>query len=183
MSGARRAKLQEAHEYAVIIQFETRFEPGAVNGYVLDIGPEFFLLGLIDDNIRFNGFQCYRISDVRKLKAPAPTAEFLVKALRIRQESIDKKPEIDLSSIAALLRSANELFPLTTIHREAINPDTCKIGKVVEIKNKQAQLLEIDPGAIWAKDPSTVRLNDVTRVDFGGAYEDALHLVGGKPGH
>jgi hypothetical protein len=145
------------------------------------MGPEFFLLGFIDDHIRFNGFECHRVSDVRKLKAPAPTAEFMTKALRLRQESIDKKPDIDLSSVTALLRSATALFPLIAIHREKINPDTCKIGKVIELNDKRVRFLEIDPDAVWANKPTTVRLSDITRVDFGGGYEDALHIVGGKP--
>jgi hypothetical protein len=181
MSNARRVKLEEAFTSPFIVKFYSPYEPGSTLGYVLDMGPEFFLLGLIDDRIRFNGYQCYRASDVRKLKAPAPNAEFITNALRLRREAINKKPDIDLSSVSALLRSASHLFNLTTIHREKINPATCKIGKVIELNDDQLRLLEIDPDAVWAKRPTTVRLSDITRVDFGGDYEEALHLVGGDP--
>jgi len=181
MSNTRRRKLEEAFAGPLIVKFYSPYEPGSTLGYVLDMGPEFFLLGFIDDHIRFNGFHCYRVSDVRKLRAPAPNAEFITNALLLRNETIDKKPDINLSDIAALLNSGSQLFPLITIHREKLNPDTCKIGKIIEIKDNVLRFLEIDPDAIWEEKPTKIRLSDITRVDFGGGYEEALHLVGGDP--
>jgi len=167
--------------WPLVVRFYSPYEPGSTLGYILDIGPEFFLLGYIDDRIRFNGFECHRVSDVRKLKVPAPNAEFITDALLVRHESIDRKPDIDLSNITALLRSASKLFPLITIHCEKINPDTCKIGKVIEVGDTRLRLLEIGPDAIWEEKLTKIRLSDITRIDFGGGYEEALHLVGGDP--
>jgi hypothetical protein len=42
-------------------------------------------------------------------------------------------------------------------------------------------LLEIGPDAAWDNESETYRLSEITRVDFGGDYEEALHLVGGSP--
>ena len=42
-------------------------------------------------------------------------------------------------------------------------------------------LLEINPDATWDTLPTTCRVSEITRVDFGGDYEGALDLVGGKP--
>jgi hypothetical protein len=42
-------------------------------------------------------------------------------------------------------------------------------------------LLEINPDATWDDTPSEYRLSEITRVNFGGDYEDALYLVGGSP--
>ena len=46
---------------------------------------------------------------------------------------------------------------------------------------ERVRFLEIDPDAMWAQKPTTIRLSDITRVDFGGGYEEALRLVGGEP--
>jgi hypothetical protein len=165
----------------LLVKFWSPFEPGATHGYVLDIGPRFFLLGFVDDNIKFNGFQCLRLSDVRRLRVPDPYADFIVAALRKRGEIISKKPRVILNSLPELLRSANRLFPLLTIQRERAKPGTCEIGRVVGITKSHVSLLEIGPDAIWEEKPTEIALRDVTRVDFGGAYEDALHLVGGNP--
>jgi len=79
------------------------------------------------------------------------------------------------------LKSANALFSLVTIHRERIKPDTCAIGKVIDIAENHLLFLEIGPDAAWEEKPSKIRLNDITRVDFGGGYEEALYLVSGDP--
>jgi hypothetical protein len=59
-----------------LVRFASAFERGTVNGYVLDIGPQFFLIALVSDGLRLNGFQCYRLSDVRKLQVPDKYARF-----------------------------------------------------------------------------------------------------------
>jgi hypothetical protein len=181
MPQARNLKLREAYSNATVLRFSNPYDKGWTHGYVLDIEPEFFLLGLIDDNIKFNGFQCALISDLRKVKVPDPYEGFVVAALRKRRERIDRKPDIDLSSLPALLMSASILFPLVTILRERIKPDECAIGRVVDISENSFLLKTIDPDAVWEEKPTRFRLSDVTRVDFGGGYEEALHLVGGNP--
>ena len=51
----------------------------------------------------------------------------------------------------------------------------------LEVKGKVLRFLEIDPDAVWEQKPTKINLSDITRVDFGGQYEEALHLVGGDP--
>src|SRR5277367_107874 len=82
----------------VIVKFWSPFEEGSTLGYVLDIGPKFFLLLLVDDNMRFNGFQCLRLQDVRKLQIPAKYAAFAEAALRARGERVEKKPKVRLNN-------------------------------------------------------------------------------------
>jgi hypothetical protein len=175
------ALLTEAMHQQLLVKFWNPYDPGSTHGYVLEIGPRFFLLGLVSDDIRFNGFQCMRLSDVRRLRAPDPYAEFIVAALRKRGEIIRKKPRVNLNSLPELLRSADKLFPLVTVHRERVDPGTCEIGRVVGITKSHVSMLEIGPDAIWEEKPTEIALRNITRVDFGGAYEDALHIVGGNP--
>jgi hypothetical protein len=55
------------------------------------------------------------------------------------------------------------------------------IGRVMGIDRGRVSLLEISPDAIWEKRPSEYPLREITRVNFGGDYEDALAMVGGSP--
>jgi hypothetical protein len=177
----RIASQLRATESREIVKFWVPFEEGSTTGYVLDIGPEFFLLLLIDDDMRFNGFQCLRVRDVRKLQIPAKYASFYEAALRARGESVEEKPRVRLDSVSEILRTANKEFPLVAIHREKINPDVCHIGRVIDMDDSKVQLLEIGPDAVWETEPTKYRLKQITRVDFGGSYEEALFLVGGAP--
>ena len=177
---AARSVLQLALRTRQLVKFTRPFEPGPVEGYVLAIGPQFFLLALVDD-VRFNGFQCLRISDVRGLQAPAKYAAFVEAALTVRGERMRGRPRLRLDSLEELLWSANRSFPLVTIHREKVDPDICHIGRITALKNNRVSLLEIGPDALWDKEACHYSLKEITRVDFGGDYEEALHLVGGAP--
>ena len=180
-SNSIRSRLIDAHSQSLVVKFERPFEPGTFEGYVLDVGPQFFLLAVVREDMRFNGFTCLRIADVRRLQVPAKYAAFAEAALRKRGEYLAEKPNIDLSNSCNLLRSADVLFPLITIHRERVDSDVCHIGRVSGINNNTVSLLEIGPDAAWDKELCSYSLREITRVDFGGGYEEALHLVGGHP--
>jgi hypothetical protein len=162
------------------VRFTRRFEQGFARGYVLDVGPKFFLLALQSDQMRFDGFSCFRVADVKNLR-PDPYAAFAEAALKKLRESTPKRPRVSVASIEELLLSANRLFPLLTIHRESVDPDVCWIGKIEEIRQGQVSLLEIGPDAKWDRKPTSYKMNEITAVEFGGEYERALHLVGGNP--
>lgn len=179
MSTLRVAKLSEALKKQRLVRFNSKFERSEIIGYVQAIGPQFFLVAVVSDRIWFDGFECFRITDVRSLK-PEPYAQFIEAALKKRRQRIPKRPKIDLVSIASLLTTANKEFPLVTIQQERIDPDVCQIGRVVNIERGNVRLLEIRPGAIWREAPDTYRLRDITRVSFGADYENALHIVGGE---
>jgi hypothetical protein len=160
----KRSQLALARRGKVLVRFTRPFEQGSVNGYVIDIGPEFFLVALVSDAIRFNGFQCFRLVDVPRLQVPGKYAAFAEAALKRRRERIPKKPQVVVSSLPKLLQTASRAFPLVTIHRERVDPDVCQIGQVVDLRNGRVSLLEIGPDAVWDDKPETYRLSEITRV-------------------
>jgi hypothetical protein len=85
---------------------------------------------------------------------------------------------VDLSNFSTLLPTASALFPLVTIHREVVDPDVVHIGVVKDIADGILTLREIDPNARWARKLGRHKISQITRVDFGGRYEDALARVG-----
>ena len=112
MTSKRNQQLAEALSNKLLVKFWNPYDPGSTQGYVLDIGPQFLLLGLLGEDVRFNGFECLLISDVKRLKVPDPYEDFIVAALHKRKQYIKSKPNIDLTSLPELLKSANRLSPL-----------------------------------------------------------------------
>ncbi len=161
----------------VLIRFTRSLEQGSVMGYVLATGPRFFLLALVDEGIRFNGFQCLRLEDVRNLQVPAECATFVEKALKLRGEKRPRTPRISVQSIQELLKTAGRIFPIVTIHREKADPDVCHIGRVLSASESDVSILEIGPDASWDDEALNYRTKQITRVDLGGDYEQALILV------
>ena len=172
-------QLRDARRDEQLIRLYRPFEDTYVRGYILDVGSEFFLLGLVSDRLWFDGFECFRIDDVDEL-APDPYTDFTQAVLAARGEV---RPELTLrlTNIAALLTSAAERFPLVTIHKERDQPNACYIGKVISVEGGIVWMLEIGPDAKWDAAPSAHKLGEITRVNFGGDYEDALALIGGTP--
>ena len=161
-----------------LVRIARRFEDSTICGYVLAVGPKFFLLALVSDRLWFDGFECFRVSDVLSV-SPNPYRVFIEAALKKRGQRRPRKPKIDLKDIESLLLTANRAFPLTTIHQEKVDPDVCHIGRVLEIARGRVTLHAITPHATWDDQPTKLRLSDNTRVNFGGDYEDALHIVAG----
>jgi hypothetical protein len=176
-----RTQLAVALRDKVLVTFTRPFEEGSVHGFVFDIGPKFFLVALVSDAMRFDGFQCFRLSDVRNLQVPGKYAAFAEAALKKRGERIPRKPRVVTTRLPKLLLTANKAFPLITIHREQVDPDVCHIGRLADMTNSHVSLREIGPDGAWDDKLKTYRLTEITRVDFGGDYEEALHLVGGLP--
>src|SRR5262245_44224069 len=130
MANPRSSQLANAMRTRRFVRFARRFEDSFVRGYVLDIGPKFFLLALVSDGIWFDGFQCFRVRDVQGVK-PDPYANFAESALQKRRERMPKKPRVSLASIEELLLSASRVFPLVTVHREQVDPEVCWIGRIL----------------------------------------------------
>jgi hypothetical protein len=173
------SKLAMALDDKLLVKFTRPFEDGWVQGYVLDIGPRFLLMAIVGDDVWFDGFQCFRLSDVRELEVPHKYAAFAEAALRKRGERIPKKPRVSMASLEELLLSAGRAYGLVSIHREQVNPDWIDIGRVVGVDDGRVKLLPIKPDASWDNEPNVYRLSEITCVDFGKDYENALQLVGG----
>ena len=163
------------------VRFKSRFNSGFIRGYVLDVGPKFFLIALQSgDQIRFDGFACHLIAHVKNLDRD-PYSAFAEAALKRFGQRTPRKPRVNLETIEGLLLSVSKSFPLVTIHREKIYPDVCWIGKILEIERGQISLLEIGPNAKWDREPYRYKVREITTFEFGGEYEKALHLIGGNP--
>jgi hypothetical protein len=169
-------QLEDALRARRMIRFRQRYDDYLIRGYVLDIGPVFFLIAVVSDRVWFDGFECFRIQDVRRVVAE-PYAKFAETALRKRRERRPKKPRVSVASVGELLLTAGRAFPLVTLHREAINSRVCSIGRILGVEDGNVSLLEINPDATWEKTPITYRLKDITHVNLGGDYANALHLV------
>lgn len=65
---ARASQLVNVMHERRLVRFSRRFEVSSICGYVLDVGPQFFLLALVSDRIWFDGFECFRVSDVSNLR-------------------------------------------------------------------------------------------------------------------
>ena len=175
-----REVLEEAMADARVVAIDREdFEEVGELGYVVALEETLFVLLQISDAMRFNGFSILRIEDVSDVEIPHAHFEFVESALRLREESVEGPPAIELSDMAAAIRSAGRLEEVVTLHTETTEPGLCKIGRIRTVDDETVSMIALDPDAEWDEEVTTVPVADVTRVDVGGAYEEALLLVGG----
>ncbi len=176
-----REALEEAQAEARIVALDREiFDHEDEIGYVVGMGPSHFMLLRISDGIQFDGFSIFRIDDVSQVEVPHEHEAFVEGALRLRGENVEAPPEIDLTDTASVLRSAGRLFGVVALHTEERDAEVCQIGHIQSVSEDSFSLVEIDPDADWAEESLTLAVSDVTRVDVGGGYEEALLLVGGQ---
>jgi hypothetical protein len=172
-----RKLLERGLRSGALVRIRRTVEPASAKGYVLDIGPRWFLLTVVGDDIRYRGFEAYRLRDVSEIDVPDEYAGFIEYALKLRGEERPPGPPVSVARTRELLATASAAFPLITIHREGVDPDVCWIGQVVRQTDRCVVLREIGPDASWDPKLRKHRRKEITRVDFGGPYEDALWSV------
>lgn len=109
MPKTRHSQLSLARRSKSLVRFARPFEQRWFTGYLLDVGPKFFLLAVIStEGVRFEGFSCLRMGDVRDMKVPSKYFEFVEAAQKKLGEPIPKKPAVLLASLRtpALCQSA-----------------------------------------------------------------------------
>lgn len=146
------------------------------DGFVLDANEEMVMLQLVDDNVHLNGYQILFLEDISDLVHPAPFNDFQKKALELREEVVEP-PVIELKELGQLLLDITEEYGLITLHREELEADSCEIGRILKVDEVSFELEEIGSDARWFDDTYEYDLYDITRIEFGGSYEEALLLV------
>ena len=145
-------------------------------GYIVGLSDEFVLLHRIDGSLLcFNGYSALPLREI----AEVPTDEdndFNHRALQLKGLMPIRQPDILLLDFPGLLSSADAHFPLVTLETAHLYPHECHIGRVAKLTNKSIVLREIDSAAKWNY-VEKYRFRDITRIDFGDGYADALWRV------
>jgi hypothetical protein len=153
-----------------------------VEGFVVGQSPDWVLFARLSARIEIDGWIAIRRADIQSV-ALYPTEDcFEIKALKARGQWPPAEPaQAGLDSVAQLLADASATTPLVGIFREFERPNACWIGAVHKTTAVTTSLLEVNVAGGWARKPRHFDLDDITRLDFGGGYEEALHLVAGAP--
>lgn len=178
-----RASLTEAarDQASVRIARSTLRRSNKVEGFVVAVGKVWVLLAVLDPNVDLDGYAALRLDDVSKVERRGGPDTFVGRALAARGQWPPVTVDVNLDDVADLLRTASDVAPLVTVHIEEDDPTVCYVGRPVRYSKRSVHMLDITPEAVWEKEPTEWPFVMLTRVEFGGRYEDALALVGGPP--
>jgi hypothetical protein len=147
-----------------------------LSGFLLARSKRLTLIHLLStDVMELNGYTVVRNKDISRTRILTPGA-FVLRALRLKRITPEPKEGLSIADWPGLLRSADTLFPVVTIHQEILDPEVCFIGRVVLMTNQSYSLKEINPKARWSRSRRYL-FSDLSKVDFGGGYEASLAAV------
>jgi hypothetical protein len=183
MNAAVKATLVDALERRRLVRlYRATLEPGrhSAEGYVIGFDEDLVLVGVVDPAILLDGYRVLRTRDLTDATSGFASAGFIEKALKLRRQRPSYPEGIRLGSMRAVIESAAKQFPLITLHREREHKDSCWIGRLAQIDDLRVTIDYITPEATW-DGQERYTLRTLTKVEFGGRYEEALASVGGAP--
>lgn len=179
---AVRARLQFAQENQLRVRVR-RWIPKAdrLDGFVVGVGTTWLAMQPLSDRVTFDGWRLARLKDVQAVSIDPDPDRFEIKALKARGLWPPTVPDVTLDDVVGALETAAAAAPLVTVHDEFDRPDVCWVGAVQSVAPRALRLLKVGPSGDWHRRVSTFDPEDITRIEFGGGYEEALHLVAGPP--
>jgi len=176
-------RLSETLAHGQLVRIDRQpMEEDMLDGYVVGTSEKFVLLHVLDPNMYLNGYSAIRVDDIKRYRVLEDNDFFANKALELREQFPKPLQKLSLFDLRSLIETANRLYPIITIHREKMDNTVCFIGKVAKLTDKTLSLYEISPSAKWER-TRRYYFRDITKVDFGGGYEEALWLVAKKGKH
>ncbi len=170
--------IQKAIESGNLVRIDrAKLEVGSSIGYLTGYSDELVMLQLVDSEIRYNGFQVLRMEDITTFACPAPHQDFIENAMELRKLDRPAAPDLDLTNLGMAFATLKRRAPLVTVYLELDEPDGCYIGSIDTVSHDRLTMYYIDPDAYFDEEPTEYRFSEITRIDFGGGYEEALHLV------
>jgi hypothetical protein len=176
-----RDTLEAAMAAQQLVRVLTDADPDASHdGFVVGLGAEWVLLHWLDPSIVLNGYTALPLEDVDLVEVRTAAETFAVPALRLQGVRPTRPEAIALDDLPSLLASIDRAFGLVVVHREQREPAGPMIGRIAHLGDDSFILRHVSPLGSW-DDSGGYRYDEVTRLDFGGGYEQALALVAGEP--
>jgi hypothetical protein len=168
--------LKTALKNGKALKIKQRYDSLMRYGYPVGMADDWVVFHRITTGVMtLNGYMAVRVQDIEGVRTDT---DFLMRALSALGESPMMQPDVVLTDLPQLLQSANERFPLLTVHLEAKWPDRLFVGRVDKIGKNAVHLLEIRSDAHWRRSISKYRYKDITQVAFGDGYVNALWMLG-----
>jgi len=153
---------------------------GTTMGFIVGSSDSLVLIHTLgSDTFRFNGYTVLRDDDIRGLRFFTKAAYWQFRAVRHFRLKPTPPAGISVASWPELLKSIAQHYPLMSFHPEKTKPDVCYIGPLLSITERTVTIDDLNSNGEWSG-PRRIRLSDVTRVDFGGGYEEALAATAPK---
>ena len=153
------------------------FDDSPWYGLVVGDSELYVVVQNVSDRYDLDGYRVFRKKDITAMDESFEKRELIQAALEIKGLAPLPPGPLELSSMRALMESAQQKFGALVINREKLHPGEVEVGTVRMTSEKAYVLRWLTPDAEWENDDRPFRYQDITMLEFGGEYEQTLLLV------
>jgi hypothetical protein len=172
-----RATLSAALETRTLLKVRSRYEHEGERGYVVGLGTRWALIQIVSDDLTDDGFLATSLEMLAEIEVVDPDESFFPRFMEMHPLAVSP-PNVDLDDTRDLLQSAQRQFPLVNIETEQVHPGSCYIGRITALDEDGVVLELVSPAGEW-DDEEHYPYETITRIGFGGRYEEALAIAAG----
>jgi hypothetical protein len=171
------ANLQALVESGLLVNVRGPGEQHDTVGYVVGVGANWALLQLIDSHGVSDGFRALRLGTVSEVEPVDPEESLLPRVIAARPVTLEV-PDVSLDDARALLEGVRRHFALIYLVTDDLEGGAFWIGEIASLDDGGVMLRKVSATGEWA-DQAYYRYESITRIGFGGGYEEALALAAG----
>jgi hypothetical protein len=172
-----RSTLSAALETRTLLKVRSRYEHEGERGYVVGLGTRWALIQIVSDDLTDDGFLATSLEMLAEIEVVDPGESFFPRFMEMHP-LVASPPNVDLDDTRELLQCAQRQFPLVNIETEHAHPGTCYIGRITALDEDGVVLELVSPAGEW-DDEEHYPYETITRIGFGGRYEEALAIAAG----
>lgn len=172
-----RSTLLAALETHTLMKVRSRYEHEGERGYVIGLGMRWALIQIVSDDLADDGFLATSLEMLAEIEVVDPDESFFPRFMEMHPLAV-RPPNVDLDDTRDLLQSAQRQFPLVNIETEQAHPGSCYIGRITGLDEEGVVLELVSPAGEWDEEEH-YPYDSITRIGFGGRYEQALAIAAG----
>lgn len=142
-------------------------------GFVVDFNDDYLLIETFNDECSYDGFTIFLRHNITRIRWSGNDIESAAKLIDNSKRQTGKLT-IDLTSIQTILQSVNKVFNHLTVHIQDIDQSVCFIGQIHEMDDNSIVMHEFGTKSSLDRKFILLGLDDITRIDAGGQYENNL---------
>ena len=143
-----------------------------LNGYLLAVSGTLLLMHCFHD-FAPDGYTICRIRDIISLRH-GPYEEWFHHVLHSERllKGLRFVHSIDLTNMCSAIRSVANHYDQMIVECEGADgaDEDFYIGQLVEVRSRSIQFRDYDALGYWSKSPSSIRIGDITKIQFDTLY-------------
>jgi len=145
-------------------------------GFIIDYNDDFLVIEKFDNECNYDGLSIFFRHNITRIRWGGNDLESVFRLIdTTKRQQI--KFNIDLTSVETILRNLDETYKHLTVHIQDIDKGVCFIGQIHEMDNKTIVIKEFGTQSTLDRKFIMLSLNDITKIDAGGQYENNLRKL------